>query len=142
MKTLQTEAKIENLQLVLSFLEEYLEAMDCSPRMTMQLQVALEEMYTNICFYAYVPESGDVLLLLDNRGSVLKIYLIDRGVEFDPTAKEDPDVSLDASQRPIGGLGIYMVKKIVDRMIYRRINGLNVLCLVKDISRENGDGKI
>ena len=142
MKTLQTEAKIENLQLVLSFLEEYLEAMDCSPRMTMQLQVALEEMYTNICFYAYVPDSGDVLLLLDNRGSVLKIYLIDRGVEFDPTAKEDPDVSLDASQRPIGGLGIYMVKKIVDRMIYRRINGLNVLCLVKDISRENGDGKI
>ncbi len=142
MKALKTEAKVENLQQVLGFLEEYLEEMQCPPKLVMQLQIALEELYTNICFYAYEPLSGDVLIVLDNSGPILKIYLIDRGIAFDPTAKEDPDISLDASQRPVGGLGIYMVKQIVDSMEYNRVINMNVLCLTKDITRENVNGKI
>jgi anti-sigma regulatory factor (Ser/Thr protein kinase) len=142
MKALQTEAKIENLQPVLGFLEEYLEDMDCPPALTMQLQVALEELFTNICFYAYAPASGDVLIMLDKQDSILKIYLADKGIPFDPTAKEDPDISPDASQRPVGGLGIYMVKQIVDRMEYQRVGEMNVLCLTADLNKVGKHGKI
>jgi len=142
MKALQIEAKVDNLQLVLGFLEEYLEGMNCPMGTIMQLQVALEELFTNICFYAYEPLSGDVLLLLDNHDSLLKIYLADRGIPFDPTAKQDPDITLNAAQRPVGGLGIYMVKQIVDKMEYLRIADKNILCLTKDTGKVTKDGEI
>ena len=142
MKALKTEAKVENLQQVLGFLEEYLEEMNCPPRLLMQLQIALEELYTNICFYAYEPLTGDALVVLDHNKSVLKVYLIDHGIPFDPTAKEDPDIYLDAAERPIGGLGIYMVKQIVDRMDYSRVGDMNILCLTKDLNREIANVKI
>ncbi len=142
MKALQIEAKVDNLQLVLGFLEEYLEDMGCPPGTSMQLQVALEELFTNICFYAYEPLSGDALIMLDNQGSLLRIYLVDRGIPFDPTAKQDPDITLNASQRPVGGLGIYMVKQIVDKMEYLRIADKNILCLTKDTGKVTKDGEI
>ncbi|MBO4509830.1 MAG: ATP-binding protein [Lachnospiraceae bacterium] len=135
MKELKLEAKTENLQDVLDFIDGALESVDCPMKIQMQIDVAVEEMYVNVAHYAYAPETGEVTITIDVESTPGKavITLTDRGVPFDPTAKEDPDVTLSAAERQIGGLGIYMVKKSMDSLEYAYENDSNIVTLTKTL---------
>ena len=127
------EATLDRLTEVMSFMDGILESVDCPMRAQMQIDVAVEEIYVNIASYAYTPETGPACLRVELREDprTLLITFIDSGVPYDPLAKPDPDISLPASERQIGGLGIFMVKKTMDDMIYEYKDGRNVLTLVK-----------
>ena len=135
MKELTIEAKVENLHQVLAFVDEYLESLGCPMKIQMQIDVAVEEIFVNVASYAYTPSTGSVTLQLDSEPSPLSVSItfIDSGVPYNPLAKEDPDVTLSAEERKIGGLGIYMVKKTMDSMTYEYKNQQNVLKLTKTI---------
>jgi len=134
---------------VLSFVNSQLEKYDCSPRAQMQLEIAVEELFVNIAHYAYNPEVGSATVRVEMQQDPISaiITLIDRGVPYDPLAKEDPDVTLSADEREIGGLGIYMVKKSMDAVTYEYKDGQNILTLKKKLmmlfieacSRRKGD---
>ena len=133
---LQISAEIDNLDKVLNFVDEQMESVECTPKARMQLDMAVEEMFVNIASYAYGGESGPawIRIWFREEGKMVVVALIDRGVPYDPLAKEDPDVTLSVEKRAVGGLGIFMVKKSVDRMLYNYENGCNIVTLEKRIA--------
>ncbi|MCR4901515.1 MAG: ATP-binding protein [Butyrivibrio sp.] len=135
MKELKLEAKVDNLSKVLEFIDSELENLDCPVKIQMQIDIAVEEMFVNISRYAYAPNEGEATIRFETQddGTVARITLIDSGIPYDPLAKEDPDITLPAEERQIGGLGIYMVKKSMDDMVYEYRNNQNVLTLFKKI---------
>lgn len=136
MKELVIEAKIENLNDVIAFLDEQLELVDCPIKIQMQMDIAVEEIYINIASYAYEGKTGDARIQIDtdsDPGKVL-VTFYDTGIPYNPLAKEDPDVTLSADERQIGGLGIFMVKKSMDDMKYEYKDGQNILTLIKKLS--------
>ena len=135
MKELKIEAAVERLDEVLAFIDAELEARDCPMKAQMQIDVAAEEMFVNIASYAYAPGHGDALIQIetDPDTRVFSVTLIDSGIPYDPLKKADPDVTLSAEERGIGGLGIYMVKKSMDAVSYRRENGQNIFRMEKKI---------
>ena len=135
MKELTVKAATENLDEVTRFVDEELESADCSMKVQMQVELAVEEIFVNIANYAYSPEVGTatVSVELTDDGALLRIVFKDNGTPYDPLAKEDPDVTLSAQDRSIGGLGIYMTKKSMDNVSYEYKDGQNVLTLEKRI---------
>ena len=135
MKELELAATTENLNAVLAFVDEELEAVGCSMRSQMQIDIAVEEIFVNIARYAYNPEVGKATIRVEVQPEPLAVSLtfLDQGVPYDPLAKADPDVSLSAEERQIGGLGIFMVKKTMDDVQYRYENGKNILNLKKTL---------
>jgi anti-sigma regulatory factor (Ser/Thr protein kinase) len=133
MKELTIDAKISNLHGVIGFLDAQLEAMDCPMAAQIQLDMAVEELFVNIANYAYAPGNGAATIRVRTSSSPrsVTVTLIDEGRPFDPTAKPDPDTTLSAQDRSIGGLGIFMAKKSVDEMSYEYVNGQNRLTLHK-----------
>lgn len=133
MKELKIDALTQNLDQVIAFLEEELEAMDCPMKTMLQIDVAVEEIYVNIASYAYTSGVGYAIIrvegLKDPDG--VSITFIDEGIPYNPLEKADPDVTLAAEERQIGGLGIYMVKKSMDNMEYERTDGKNILTITK-----------
>ena len=129
------EAKVENLPALTAYIEEELDRTDCSMKARMQLDVAVDELFSNISRYAYAPDTGDVTVRFDYDESerTVSITFKDRGIPYDPTKKADPDVTLPAEDRTVGGLGIYLVKKTMDGITYRREDGCNILCIRKKI---------
>lgn len=136
MKEMFTEAKLENLDEVIAFVDGELEATICNPKIQMQIDIAVEEIFVNIAHYAYTPKIGHatirVQILSDPPG--VDITFIDSGVPYDPLAKEDPDTTLSAEERQIGGLGIFMVKKSMDDVKYEYKDGHNILTINKGFS--------
>ena len=132
---LTVEAKDENLAQVLAFVDGQLEALECSPKTQMQIDVAVEEIFVNVAHYAYAPEVGNVTVQVETAPETKRVTItfIDRGVPYDPLAKPDPDVTLSAEDRQIGGLGIFMVKKSMDDMKYEYRDGQNVLTIEKTV---------
>ena len=135
MRELTIDAKLDNLEQVLGFIDGILEEADCSMKTQMQIDVAAEELFVNIASYAYAPNVGSatVRVELEQDPGAVCITFIDSGVPYNPLAKEDPDVTLKAEERGIGGLGIYMVKKSMDDMVYEYENGQNILSIKKAI---------
>jgi len=135
MADLTVDALVSNLDQVLAFVDGQLETMDCSMKAQMQIDVAVEEIYVNIANYAYAPETGKayISVLPDPENASVTIEFRDNGIPFDPLAKADPDVTLSAEERKIGGLGIYMVKKSMDAMEYSRKDGQNILTITKKL---------
>ena len=135
MYELEIAAEIEKLPEVLAFLEQHLEEVDCPPKAQMQIAIAAEEIFVNIAHYAYAPGTGDatVRLELSPEPATAIITFIDRGVPFDPLAKPDPDVTLSAEDREIGGLGIFMTKKTMDDVRYEYRDDCNILRLEKKL---------
>lgn len=133
MREITIDALTENLDRVLAFVDGELEAVDCPMRAQMQIDVAVEELFVNIAHYAYKPGTGQAVVRVETRAEPrsVSITFVDRGVPYDPLAKEDPDVTLAAEDRPIGGLGIYMVKKSMDEVVYEYRDGQNILCISK-----------
>ena len=132
-KELTLDATVENLDKVLAFVDAELEAHDCPMKTQMQIDVAVEEIFVNIANYAYTPETGSVTLrlILSQDPNRILISFTDSGIPYDPLARPDPDVTLSAEERQIGGLGIYMVKKSMDDMTYEYLDGKNVLTIMK-----------
>ena len=136
MKELTIAATIENIEAVTDFVNEQLEAVDCPLKAQMQIDIALDELFGNIAHYAYSPNVGEatVRVELEEEPRAAVITFMDKGVPYDPLAKDDPDTTLSAEDRKIGGLGIYMVKKSMDDMTYEYKDGQNVLKIKKNLN--------
>jgi anti-sigma regulatory factor (Ser/Thr protein kinase) len=135
MKELTIAAKVENIEVVTNFVNEQLEALDCPMKAQMQIDIAIDELFGNIAHYAYNPKIGQATVRVEVTQDPLAavITFIDNGVPYDPLAKADPDTTLSAEEREIGGLGIYMVKKCMDEITYDYKDGQNILKIKKRI---------
>ena len=135
MKELEIEALSENLPQVLAFVDEQLDAADCPMKIQIQIDIAVEEIFVNIAHYAYAPETGKAMVRIETLADPpsVDITFIDNGVPYDPLAKADPDITLSAEERQIGGLGIFMVKKSMDDVKYEYLDGHNILTLKKGL---------
>lgn len=132
MKELTIEARKENLADVLAFVDGVMEGEGCPLKVQMKVDVAVEEIFVNIASYAYGEDGGNALIRAGKTDrDLFEITFIDEGVPYDPTAKEDPDVSLSAEERPIGGLGIFLAFKVMDEVKYEHTEGRNKLTLRK-----------
>ena len=120
---------------VLSFAETQLEQVSCLPALMMPLTMVIEEMFVNVSYYAYPDGGGSVQLAIsfapDSR--TVTFRLTDSGIPFDPLARPAPDLSVPAAERPVGGLGIYMMRKTMDEVQYERIGEKNVLTMRKTL---------
>lgn len=135
MKEITLEARIENLPTLIGFVDEFLEEHECSMKAQMQIDVAVDEIFTNISSYAYPQSVGNATLTIsmDDSSTKAEITFIDSGIPYNPLEKEDPDVTLSAEERQIGGLGIFMVKKSMDEIDYEYKDGHNILKIGKHI---------
>ena len=134
-KEIKLDALDENLDRALAFIDAELDLLDCSPKAKMQIDLAVEEIFVNVAHYAYAPGTGEITIGIDSqiRPSKITITFSDHGAPYDPLSKPDPDVTLSAEERRIGGLGIYLVKKNMDEMKYEYLNGKNVLTISKTL---------
>lgn len=128
-------ATTDHLPEVLGFVENCLEEMGCPPKTQMQIQMAVEEIFVNIAYYAYQSRSGMAKISVEaqEQPPMAVITFYDQGIPYDPLARKDPDVTLSAEEREIGGLGIHLVKKIMDDVLYIYKDGQNILTLKKKI---------
>ncbi len=135
MKNLTVPAKIEQLDNVLDFINTELENQNCPMKAQMQIAIAVEEIFVNIASYAYQPVEGDATIRCEVGGDPLEVTIqfLDHGKPYNPLKKEDPDISLSAEDRPIGGLGIFMVKKSMDSIDYEYVDGKNILTIKKSL---------
>ena len=133
-KTLKISADVDNLDSVTGFVDSHLEDVGCPLKFQMQIDVAVEEIFVNIASYAYEGKEGmaEIFFDIDSEKKAV-ITFVDGGVPYDPLKKADPDVTLSADERQIGGLGIFMVKKTMDDMIYEYKDEKNRLTLVKKL---------
>ena len=132
---LDIEAITENLPRVAAFVDSHLEAISCPTKAQMQIGVAVEEIFVNIANYAYHPDRGNATVRVEvsENPVCVTITFVDHGVPYDPLAKEDPDVTLSAEDRDVGGLGIFMTKQIMDDVAYEYRDGQNILTLKKNL---------
>lgn len=133
MNELTVEANTEKLEDVLDFVNRELESVGCSIKIQTQIDIAVEELFVNIAHYAYGNKVGSVEIRIEIIEKPLSavITFLDSGIPYDPLKKADPDITLSAEERNIGGLGIYMVKKSMDSINYEYKDGRNVLCIEK-----------
>ena len=132
-KILRIPATPEGMDEVLAFVGSVLDAYGCTPKTCAQLRMAMEELYVNVAHYAYPSGDGWAEIRGSVENGVATFRLIDGGTPFDPLAKPDPNVLLSGQERQIGGLGIYMVKNMVDEVEYEYRDGCNQLTLRKRI---------
>lgn len=132
-KELRVKADVSELDKVLSFTDAILESMGCSMKVQMQIDVAVEEIFVNIAHYAYPSGDGEAVIRVgaDEANRAVSITFIDQGIPYDPLKNEDPDITLSAEDRPIGGLGIFMVKKSMDDVSYEYKDNQNQLTIKK-----------
>lgn len=135
MKELTLEAQVKNILKVQHFVEQELEELGCSRKIRFQIDIAIDELFTNIASYAYHPKNGMATVRVEVQQDPMAVVItfIDQGIPYDPLAKEDPDITLSAEKRPIGGLGIFMVKKSMDDIRYEYKDGRNILRILKKI---------
>ena len=128
-------AKTEALTDVLAFIEQILEKHECSMKVQTAICVAIEEVFVNVAHYAYGEKEGDVnfTVTFDKTSREVTFRMADKGVPFDPLKKPEPDITLSAEDREIGGLGIFITKKTMDKVNYAYENGENVLTMTKKI---------
>lgn len=135
MKELTVAATIENIETVTDFVDAQLEELDCPMKAEMQINVAIDELFSNIAHYAYHPETGEATVAVEviKNPLAVEITFIDNGKPYDPLQNADPDVTLSAEERDIGGLGIFIVKKSMDDIAYEYKDGKNILRIKKNI---------
>lgn len=135
MSELTVPAAIEQLNAVHSFVNDKLEA--CPHKERVQIETAVEEIFVNIARYAYHPQTGNVTIRCNAEDGSVAIQFLDRGVPFNPLNREDADTTLSAEARNIGGLGILMVKGIMDVVDYAYTDSTNILTIKKSWQAEN-----
>lgn len=133
MEKLTIQATVENLAPVTEFIISSLEERDCPIKVMMQMELVVEEVFVNVANYAYAPEVGDVTIYknFEDNPRALELIFADSGMPYNPLEHQDPDITLAAEERSIGGLGIFLVKKNVDSITYERKDGQNILRMKK-----------
>ena len=128
-------AKVEALSDVLGFVDRVLESYECPMKIQTAICVAIEEVFVNVAHYAYDDGEGDMMLGIgfDEESRNITFRMSDKGTPFDPLKKPDPDITLSAEEREIGGLGIFITKKTMDTVAYAYENGENILTMIKKI---------
>lgn len=129
------DAKRENIPAVTEFIEAALDAVDCPMKAKMQIDIAVDEVFTNIADYAYPDGVGTAVVRTetDAIGRAITVTFIDRGKPFDPLSAKAPDITASAEDRAIGGLGIFLVRKTMDDVRYEYRDGQNILQIKKHI---------
>ena len=135
MKEKVFSAKKDALPEVMAFTEECLESFDCPMKSSMAICVAVEEIFVNIASYAYGDGTGEAVLSFDfdENERLMTLTVSDEGVPFNPLQREEPDITLSAADRDIGGLGIFITKKTMDTVTYKNENGKNILTMTKKL---------
>lgn len=135
MKELTVDATVESIPAITDFVDEQLEQLDCPMKAQAQIDIAIDELFSNIAHYAYHPGVGPATVRVEVCEEPLSVVItfIDQGVPYDPLSKADPDVTLSADDREVGGLGIYIVKKNMNEITYEYKNGKNILKIRKDL---------
>ena len=135
MKELTITATVENIGTVTDFVNEQLEALDCPMKAQMQIDIAIDELFGNIAHYAYHPEVGNATVRVEVTEEPLAVIVtfIDKGMPYDPLRAAEPDITLSAEERNLGGLGIYMVKRSMDEITYEYKDGKNILSIKKKL---------
>ena len=148
MKSITEEAKIENIAVITDFVNSILEANGCSAKVQMEIDIAIDEIFGNIAYYAYTPKTGEATVQVEikNFPERLELTFIDKGIPYNPLENKDPDVTLDIEKRKIGGLGIFLVKEMMDpdldwnsmteRSWKKRPKNLESLTKTKNFSRK------
>ena len=133
-KELKLKNQMSELERVNRFVEEIGEELGLDMELQMNLNLVMEEMVVNVISSAY-PEgtTADIELVAETDGKELKFVLSDRGREFDPTLRGDPDMDVNPADRDLGGMGIYIVKNIMNEVTYQRLEGKNLLTMKKEI---------
>lgn len=131
-KELTIKAGLLEIDKAKAFIEDELVLNGCPADVRGRIELALEEMLVNVVSYAYPEGEGFVkVAALFPKSNVIQIEIIDEGVPYDPTMKPDPDVTRPLKERPKGGLGIFMAKKVMDDMTYDHKDGFNHTILIK-----------
>lgn len=127
---------MENMHEILGVVEEMLNSLQCPPRTITQVLLCVEEVYVNVTWYAYEEGEGTCHLRYEvenlEEGGVVKVDMWDQGIPFNPLEKDDPDITLKAEERKIGGLGIFMTKTMMDEIGYEYVDGKNHLFMTKN----------
>ena len=127
MESLKIPAKLENLQKMFDYIREASSRQGFAEEQINKIQLACEEALVNVISYAYPSKNGDLEIICNNKESSLEIVIIDRGIPFDPLSIPAPDILLPLEQRKIGGLGIFMIRELMDAVAYKRDGNRNVL---------------
>ena len=135
MGIITVSASPDSVEKVANYISEQLEKVSCPMKTQMQIGVAVEEIFANIVNYAYGEETGEVEISVDTEDAPNNVTIVfkDSGIQYNPLEKEDPDITLSSDDRPIGGLGVFMVKKLMDYVVYRYEEGRNILEIRKAI---------
>lgn len=136
MNELTVRSEMKNLEAVMSFVNEHLDAMNCSARSRIQIDIAVDEIFGNIVRYAYAEGTAGSVTVRFSIGedpAEAVITFIDEGKPFDPLTSPVPDTTLPAKKRRIGGLGLFMVKNTMDEVIHGYRDGRNVLTIRKNV---------
>lgn len=127
------DATVENITPITEFVDAQLDSHGCSAKAKMQINVAVDEIVSNIAHYAYPDGQGQVTVRMEVEDGAAYITFKDEGIPFNPLEEADPDISLGAEERGVGGLGIFLVKKTMDTLTYERCGVQNVLKMTKRI---------
>lgn len=135
MAELTVEAKVGNIERVTEFVNDELAVIACPARIRVQIDVAIDELFSNIAQYAYGPQGGPATVRVEvlEEPPAVVVTFVDHGVPFDPLARRDPDMTLPLDQRGVGGLGIFMVKRTMDDVQYEYRDGSNILRILKHL---------
>ena len=136
MREMTVDATVEQIHAVTQFVNEQLEQLDCPVKVRYQVDVAIDELFGNIARYAYRPGVGPATVRVDVEEDPLSVIItfIDHGMPYDPVSADFEDTThLTAQERPIGGLGVFMVKKTMDNISYSYHDGQNILTIRKEI---------
>ena len=132
MKKITLQPTLDAIEKVTAFVEQELNESDVPKKLIMQMNIAVDEIFSNIIRYSGANDATVGLAVDDN---IITLRFADNGCAYNPTEKADPDITLPADERDIGGLGIFMVKKTMDSISYEYLNGLNILTLKKSLSQ-------
>jgi len=137
MKELNISATVENIPVVTAFVDKQLKALDCPVKAKAQIDIAIDEIFSNIARYAYNPEVGEATVRFEVQENPLSVIItfIDGGVPYNPLTTAEPDTGLSAKERSVGGLGLFIVRKSMDDISYSYEGGKNILTVRKNIGK-------
>jgi anti-sigma regulatory factor (Ser/Thr protein kinase) len=134
-KKIWLKNQLNELESITKYLDELASLWDLSIPFTMTLNLVLEEAFTNIVNYGYQDDKNhEIEIIFEKQNNRLFIRLIDDGVPYDPTLTANPDINLSAEEREIGGLGVFLIRKMMDKVNYQRHEGCNILKMEKTIT--------
>lgn len=133
MKEITVDAMIENMNTVTAFVDDFLDQIACPMKSRIQINIVIDEIFGNICHYAYKDSVGAVTVRVESGNTPKAVFLTftDNVIPYNPLDTEDPDITSSSEERKIGGLGIYLVKKNMDEMKYEYVNQQNRLWMEK-----------